>query len=72
MQGNSLAQHNIAQLYIAGDGVAQDFEQAAVWLKQSAAHGFDRSQYTLGKMYIYGLGVAKDPGGRRFVVDQGR
>ena len=23
--------------------------------------GFQRSQYTLGKMHVYGLGVIKDP-----------
>ena len=33
---------------------------AVPWLERASKQGFARSEYTLGKMYSYGLGVPKD------------
>ena len=46
---------------LAGDGVPRDYALGRQWLERAAASGLGRSQYTLGKLYEYGLGVEKDP-----------
>jgi len=60
------AMHNIALARISGfDGpsgsqIGPDYQAALVWLEKAAAAGLANSQYTLGKMYQYGLGVEQD------------
>lgn len=47
-------------MFIAGEEQAPDFARARLWLEKAAAQNFARSQYTLGKLYDYGLGVERD------------
>jgi TPR repeat protein len=35
-QGDPAVQNNLAQMYLAGNGVAQDFTEAARWLLAAA------------------------------------
>lgn len=60
-RGLLTATHNLALIDIeqAGDDDAA-FESALERLKAAADGGYARSQYALGKLYQYGLGVEKD------------
>ncbi len=61
--GNVRAMHNLALAHITSasaldqDEAATEYAEALRWLEQAAADGFANSQYTLGKMYQYGLEV---------------
>ncbi|MBT6277587.1 MAG: sel1 repeat family protein [Chromatiales bacterium] len=57
-QGHVRALHNIGLAYI-GNG-KQDYTEALRYLRQAAERGFANSQYSLGKMFHYGLGVEED------------
>lgn len=43
-----------------GEGVAQDFKEAAKWFRQAAEQGNAKAQGALGVMYFRGEGVAQD------------
>jgi TPR repeat protein len=56
-----LALHNLAHLYLGGgDGASPDYDKAREYLELATKLGLPRSQYTLGKMYEYGLGSPRD------------
>lgn len=61
--GNVRAMHNLALAHITTasaldeDEAAAEYSEALRLLEQAAADGFANSQYTLGKMYQYGLDV---------------
>jgi TPR repeat protein len=59
-QGDARAQHNLGFLYLEGQGVAQDDQEAAHWFRLAAAQSDARAQYNLGLMYYRGQGVAQD------------
>ena len=46
-QGNQYAQYALGKLYLTGDEIIQDKEQAAYWLTQSAAQGNQYAQFLL-------------------------
>lgn len=48
--------------YYHGWGTASDFSKAANWFKVAADRKDAWSAYTLGKLYLWGKGVAKDHG----------
>lgn len=50
-QGNAQAQVELAELYDAGEGVAQDTEKAIAWYEKAAAQGHDEAQLALGLHY---------------------
>ena len=54
------AQYELAKKYESGDGVPQDFTEAAKWRRKAAAKGHADAQVSLGMMYDIGLGVPKD------------
>ena len=54
------AQHDLAALYTAGQGVTQDYERAAFWFTQAANNGIANAAYNLGVLHHQGLGVSKD------------
>jgi hypothetical protein len=56
--GNSSAQHNIAQLYRLGKGVPRSYKKAAEWYLKAAELWHAPSQYNLALLYENGLGVA--------------
>jgi TPR repeat protein len=47
-------------MYLEGEGVAKDGQQAVAWFEKAAAHGLQGSLTTLGMMYQDGYGVEKD------------
>ena len=59
-QGYVDATYKLANAYLVGHGVSQDFVEAAKWLKISAEQGNLESQHNLGVLYQNGLGVPKD------------
>jgi len=58
--GNSDAQMNIGAMYANGEGVEQNFAEAAKWYRLSAEQGNASAQNRLGSMYDDGVGVAPD------------
>ena len=54
------AQYNLGTLLRRGEGVQQDFAQAARWFRQAAQRGHVQAQHDLGMLYYEGQGVDKD------------
>jgi TPR repeat protein len=46
--------------YLGGDGVSQDYGQAAAWIQKSAQNGNSFAQESVGWLYSKGYGVPKD------------
>ena len=47
-------------MYNSGQGVPQDYTQAAFWFRKSAEQGNSQAQSNLGVMYYSGQGVPED------------
>ena len=62
VNGNSKAQFAIAIRYMEGQGVSQNYNNAAKWFKKAAAQSFAPAQYYLGALYERGRGIKKDIG----------
>ena len=60
LKGNSYAQSNLGVMYSKGQGVTQDYTEAARWLKLAATQGDEFAQSNLGVMYSKGQGVTQD------------
>ncbi len=64
--GHVRAMHNLALSHIAHAGALEEddanaeYDTAIHWLQNASAVGFANSQYTLGKMYQYGLSVEQN------------
>jgi TPR repeat protein len=56
--GHMIAQHNVGDAYLHGQGVEVNPERARYWFGQSADQGFAHAEWELGKMYLDGTGVA--------------
>jgi localization factor PodJL len=59
-QGNVKAMHNLAVLFAEGAEGEPDYEQAALWFRQSSEYGLKDSQYNLAVLYARGLGVEQN------------
>jgi len=59
-QGDADAQNNLGLMYVKGNGVPQDYAEAAKWFRKAAEQGFARAQYNLGIIYQTGKGVPQD------------
>jgi TPR repeat protein len=59
-QGNANAQYNLGNAYYLGQGVPQDYTQAAVWYRKAAEQGIQYAQLNLGNAYRTGQGVTQD------------
>ena len=59
-QGSAVSQHNLGLMYYLGQGVKQDYTQAAVWFRKAAEQGNADAQFNLGIIYYQGLGVRQD------------
>src|SRR2546430_4921803 len=55
-KGDATAQHDLGVRYFTGNGVDEDFGQAAAWMQKAANQGFAPAEYDLGEMYRIGLG----------------
>lgn len=47
-------------MYEQGQGVPQDYAQAAIWYRKAAEQGDVDAQFSFGEMYYYGYGVPQD------------
>jgi TPR repeat protein len=61
-QGDAEQQFVLGCMYYDGEGVDQDYAEAAKWYRMAAAQGDDLSEFALGVMYAFGQGVAQDYG----------
>ena len=59
-RGNAEAQYFVASLYMRGQGVNQDYREAARLLREAADQGLAPAQYELSVAYLEGRGVPKD------------
>ncbi len=59
-QGDPAVQFNLGLLYLDGQGVPQDLDQAVKWFTRSAEQGYDKAQLNLGALYGAGKGVKRD------------
>ena len=59
-QGDAEAQNNLGAMYYTGQGVRQDYAEAARWYRKAAEQGDVQAQYNLGLMYYNGQGVRQD------------
>ncbi|HEY3919129.1 MAG TPA: tetratricopeptide repeat protein [Stellaceae bacterium] len=59
--GDAIAQYRLGVLYALGEGVQQDYHQAAQLFKTAADGGVAEAQYNVAVMYGQGLGIGRDP-----------
>jgi TPR repeat protein len=59
-QGDAAAQFSLGAIYAKGQGVAQDYAEAAKWYRKAAEQGYTPAQCKLGTMYVQGHGVTRD------------
>lgn len=57
-EGHPAAQYSLAMLYLKSD--PPEYARAIPWLEKSARRGLPESQYMLGMLSLYGVGMAKD------------
>jgi localization factor PodJL len=60
LAGDPAAAYEVATRFAEGRGVAQNNEEAALWLDRAAKMGLAPAQFRLGSLYEKGLGVKKD------------
>jgi len=58
--GDADAQFKIGFLYLHGQGVPLDYQEADNWIRQAAQQGHAEAQYNLAMNYELGRGVPKD------------
>ena len=58
--GDAHAQYELGFMYDRGNGVPQDFKEAASWYGKAAEQGNASAQFYLGHMYDLGKGVTQD------------
>ena len=58
-QGNADAQYNLGVCYEQGDGVPQDYRQAAFWYTRASQQGNAKAMYNLGVLHYNGTGMPK-------------
>jgi TPR repeat protein len=58
--GDAAAQCGLGRIYALGQGVPQDYAQAALWYRKAADQGCAKAQDYLGYLYFDGQGVRQD------------
>jgi TPR repeat protein len=59
-QGVGPAQFDVGLKYERGEGVPQDYREAAQWYSLAAEQGYVNAQLNLGALYFEGKGVPQD------------
>lgn len=57
---HAMAQYWLGMMYLKGQGVEQDYENAGKWFRKAAEQGIPQAQYKLGELYYRGNGLPKD------------
>ena len=60
MNGDFYAQNNLGLMYKDGEGIAQNYAEAAKWFRKAADQNYDEAYCNLGLLYEEGKGVVKD------------
>lgn len=58
--GNAEAQYKLGCCYYKGEGITENYAEAAKWIQKAAGQGFAQAQFHMGDLYLAGLGVDKD------------
>src|ERR1035438_5617609 len=58
--GDASSQVSVGNTYAKGEGVPQDYAQAAAWYRKAAEQGDAVAQVKLGFLYLNGDGVSQD------------
>jgi Sel1 repeat len=59
-KGDANAQFNLSSAYFYGQGVPQNYNEAARWCRRAAEQGSAVAESHLGSLYLYGNGVPQD------------
>ena len=59
-RGDPTAQYLVGFKYVRGDGVQQNWTEAARWLRASSDQGYPDAQWSLGTLYELGFGVSQN------------
>ena len=59
-EGIALAQISLADMYVKGLGVPQDWKRATAWFLKAAQGGDPLAQQDIGCVYLHGIGVDRD------------
>lgn len=57
---HAMAQYWLGMMYLKGQGVEQDYENAGKWFRKAAEQRIPQAQYKLGDLYYRGNGLPKD------------
>lgn len=57
---HAYAQYYVGMMHLNGQGVAQDYEEAASWFRKAAEQSISQAQYKLGNLYLNGQGLPRD------------
>jgi len=60
LQGDPNAQNRVGWMFANGEGVPQDYKEAAKWFTKAAEQGYALAQLCLGICYAEGLGVEQN------------
>ena len=55
-----MAQYSLGKMYLQGQGVRQDYQEAEGWFRKAADQGDPHGQHLLGIMYRDGVGLEQD------------
>jgi len=58
--GDVEAQYTIGWMYLNGEGIGQDKEQAAIWFERAAESGHPYAMFRIADMYQNGIGFEQD------------
>jgi TPR repeat protein len=56
----SKVRYNLGWMYYNGEGVTQDYAEAAKWFRKAAESGLQIAQHNIAVMYESGMGVTQD------------
>ena len=60
INGDAAAQYRLGVMYEKGQGIPQDYSQAAAWYLKAAVQDDSRAQFAIAEMYAQGEGVPKN------------
>ena len=59
-ESDPLPQYYLGVMYMKGQGVEQNYEEASKWLRKASENRLPNAQYKLANLYTQGKGVPKD------------
>lgn len=60
LNGDAAAQYRLGVMYSKGQGIKQDYKEAASWFLKAALQDDTRAQFIIAEMYAKGQGVPRD------------